>query len=274
MKHWKKILTMALLIASVQTGAVFAEEKPGMDVYMNVASSYFFRGAHVYSAATKEYDATKSTYKDDVAFPLAPSLQSGFTFYAPLKGLSFDVWSAFALTNRKAATVTNSGDTADHLSSVDEVDFTVAYEFDNKVGTWKIFLISYLLPNDSSTQFTEFGFSYTAPLPLSPTLYFANNVSGPGTGSAVPATYMSLNISHELKFAKTMSLTPGLTYGYTRAHGSTMELGKGYLQFDLGFSVAVGAASISLSPAVIYQLDSDAKPSTQAYVSLGVSYSL
>ncbi len=274
-KMMKKIMAMTLLWSVIQVGAVFAqettpaktEEKPGMDVYVNFASSYFFRGAHVHSAATKEYDKTKGEYKDDVAFPIAPAIQPGFTFYTPLKGLSFDVWSSFALTNRPSAEVKEDGDTADGLRSVDEVDFLVSYEFDNKVGTWNIFFLTYMLPNSTETQYTELGFSYTAPVILSPTLYVANDVH-------YASTYLSLAVSHDVELAKGMTLTPGLTYAFSRTHGKAMYPEKGYMQFDLGFSMDVAGASISLSPGFIYQLDSDAKPSSQAFVNLGVSYSL
>ncbi len=246
---------MTLLAVVALSGVAQAADakKPGVTFYGTFASSYFFRGNNMFSAATKD-DAGK-----DEAFPVAPVFQPGFTVATPLEGFVFDVWSSFSLTER-------DGDY--NLKSLDEVDLTAKYSFENKIGSFSVFMITYMLPNTTGAQYTEMGFSYTAPVILSPTLLVANDVH-------YGLSYMAFSLSHALKFGKDMAITPALLYGVARTHGSPMEWSdNAYIQFDLPFSMSMGSMSYNIRASLIYKLNSDADPSTQFYLTAGVSYAL
>lgn len=289
----KKLSTIALVallwlstvsLAFSQEATTPETKKPGVDFYLNITSSYFFRGTHVFAPATREWTGDvdengDAVYDKDVAFPFAPALQPGVTFATPIDGLSFDIWTSWALTARDAAEVKSKGDTADNLKSLDEVDFLVSYEFENKIGSFNIFYLTYITPNASAIsvdngeistlgQYTELGFSYTAPLPLSPTLYVANDIN-------YGLTYMALSLSHELALGKDMALTPGITYGVFKTSGDGVDYGDdAYLQIDLPFSMSMGDMSYNLGASMVYFLNSDADPSTQFFITAGVTYSL
>lgn len=232
-----------------------SSELPGLDIYTGVTSSYFFRGANLHSPATVDDEG------NDEAFPVAPALQSGITIYAPIEGLYFDIWTSFALTDRET-------DAA--LYQVDEIDYTVGYDFENKAGAFGIKFINYALPNVSGPEYTDLLLSYTAPVLLSPTFVIANDlVHG--------ATYLEFGISHELALSEELSFAPGVLYGYTFESGSPYYGSGGYVQLNLPLSFAATEdLGIDFTVFSIYNLDkqADTLPAVYAGVSLAATYSI
>lgn len=128
------------------------------------------------------------------------------------------------------------------LKRLDEVDLTLSYSFDTKLGTMSGGIVTYLLPNTTKgvvgkDQFTELFVGYTPKsTKLSITLY--GEVNGDGFEGAT-YTYLSYSISLLEREDLTLSFDPGL--GYQTQNGL-----QGIKNIDFPFKVTIGNLNISI----------------------------
>lgn len=106
----------------------------------SVTSSYFFRGANLHSAATKDDKG------NDEAFPMAPALQSGITVYAPIDGVFLDIWTSMALTERET----------EKYNGYFQLNLPLAYKVESVTVTFTAFGL-YLLNNQAETLPDVYG---------------------------------------------------------------------------------------------------------------------
>ena len=246
------------------------DAEPSVDLSLDVASTYIWRGEDIY---LNYFHAAGS---EQGVFNFAPSLMPSLTVYSPIEGLSFNVWAALSLVGRDTA----GGD----LHAADEIDYTVAYEFENSLGAWSAAFILYTYPTTVSgallDSYPELAFSYTAPVILSPTLSTAIAIGVAGGSTS----YHSFSIGHDFELGD-FSISPGLAIGYWHYYADTTA-NWGHVDVAVGFSYAVTENfSISLTPVGVLRYfpagSTDAVVGTTTYtrpmfisaVDLGVSYS-
>lgn len=147
MKATARRMTVALAAAWIAALALPAalpaqEPAPLMDYGVDVVSDYVFRGSDVY----RDVHIARET--GETPFNVAPAVQPSVTFYGP-GGLSFNFWGSFALTDREAESEPNpaTGDTFAGLSTLDEIDTTIAYAWDNRLGDFSAGIVNYALIN-------------------------------------------------------------------------------------------------------------------------------
>ncbi len=129
------------------------------------------------------------------------------------------------------------------LKRVDEVDLTLGYGFETKLGTMSGGIVTYLLPNTTKDvvgvdQFTELfvGYSPKAIPDLSITLY--GEFNGDGFGGAT-FTYISYGISLYESDSMEISLTPGIAY-------QTQNNLQGIKYISLPLDISMGSLSFSI----------------------------
>ncbi len=273
----KKFLTM-ILVAFIASTNVFAQETesgPSIDVAVDVASNYIWRGFDLYES---KYAADES---DPGAFLTVPSIMPSLTVYTPIEGLWLNVWGGFAATDREYG----SDGLGAGLADLDEVDYTVGYDFENAAGAWSMAYIIFSYPSVGGT-YEELLFSYTADVVLSPTIGTAVS-----TSSGTDTEYAFFGVSHSIE-AGSISIEPSVTFGYWHFNGAkNSNFSHIDIAVPIGYSVS-DSVSIGLTPlAVIRNLtdtsaipsevpsienpgDMATTPSAIFSVTLGVSYSM
>jgi len=200
----KKLKKIAMVITLFSGFTVFAQEgsevsKPSVDISLAISTNYIWRGYDLYVA---KFDAKS---KEHGALNIGPSFQPSLTFYTPVEGLSFNMWMAYALSARD--------DKDGALRALDEVDYTVSYEFENKVGSWSSAYVIYTYPTTVAgslvNNYSELVFGYGAALPLSPSLSTAVTTDNGGGSTA----YYSAGISHAIE-SGALSIEPSLSLNY------------------------------------------------------------
>ncbi|MDH5718365.1 MAG: hypothetical protein OEZ22_12120 [Spirochaetia bacterium] len=248
------------------------EEGPSVDIALDVATTYMWRGIDVYAG---KFEADE---KDDGAFNMAPSLMPSLTYSSPIEGLSFNIWMAYNATERD--------DEKGALRYADEVDFTAGYEFDNKAGSWSAAYIMYAYPTGGST-YSELVFGYTAPVMLSPSVSVA---AADALGGST--LYYSFGIGHGIE-SGAISIEPSVSYNlwYLTNEEDRADFADG-LKSHLDISIPVSYSisdkmSAGLSALISYRMygkDLDKtigvdgseidKQALKAAVSLSFAYSL
>ena len=117
---------MAVLLCATAGSA--SAESPLLDYNGDLVSTYVSRGVDFFTGVQQQ-DGAKH-----VAFNPAPAVQPSLTLYGP-DGLSFGLWGSFALTNR--------GPDEGALKELDEVDYTLAWDWSNRLGAFTVGLAHY-----------------------------------------------------------------------------------------------------------------------------------
>jgi hypothetical protein len=128
---------VALGVGMVTFGpAAFAEDAPPpiMSYEVDIVSDYVVRGADQFASGQAFHK------KDDGAVNVTPALQPSMTFFGP-SGLSLTVWGSFALVDR--ADDNKKGFTGH--GKLDEIDYTLQYDWSNKLGSFTAAIIQYTL---------------------------------------------------------------------------------------------------------------------------------
>jgi len=255
----KMIVFFAAMV--VGTGAMSADEKSPVDLELGIATDYLWRGYDVYAGKLLADGKTEGV------FNFAPSLMPSLTFYAPIEGLSFNLWMARSLVARDGA----SGG----LGAADEIDYTASYEFSSVIGDIGAAMIYYTYPTTMGgsllSGYFEAAFSYSIPVILSPSfgVAFSDGVGG-------DTAYYTIGLSHELG-NDTFSFEPGVTFGYWYFNGDVTG-NKMHLDISLPFGYSISESfGVSLSLTGSYRItdmyDGNAAPFVLAAY-LGASYSL
>ena len=142
------------------------EDNTVLELELALVSNYVFRGFDIHELIYARSD------KDPSAFNNAWSIQPSVTYYTPLKGLYFNIWMSYALHDRSLAgepllqgTGIDGGDIP-LLSQNDEIDYTIAYEGESKIGTVGFgFLIYTYVGLDGGSADPEIFFSWSPPGP-------------------------------------------------------------------------------------------------------------
>jgi hypothetical protein len=172
---------LALGLAGMARSAGAQETTKLMDYYVAVVSDYVFRGADVYRSVYAQREEEES------AFNVAPALQPNVSFYST-SGFWFNFWGSFALTEREEDEAKGfSG-----LATLDEVDTTLGYDWENRLGTFSVGIINYALIHPSvqgepGANIQEMFFKWGLPVmeDLGPTLSHYVDSSTANTYTAV-----------------------------------------------------------------------------------------
>lgn len=159
-----------------------AEGDPLLDYEVALVSNYVFRGVDVFVST---YDKEGEAHG---AFNVAPAVQPSLTFYGP-GGFSFGLWGSWALTDRDPEPEKGF----DGLKVWDEVDYTLAWDWENKLGAFSAGLINYAnVPANGSL--TEVYFSWGLPVldALGPTVAHYSVIDN--NPDLAAATYTSLSV--------------------------------------------------------------------------------
>jgi len=122
-------LAAALLMVAAP---VFAEDRPLLDYNIDVVSDYVTRGEDMY---VRRFDKGEEKHS---AVNAAPALQPSLTLYGP-GGLSLNLWGSFAIADR--ADDNKKGFLG--LGRDDELDYTLAYDWSNRLGGFTAGIIYY-----------------------------------------------------------------------------------------------------------------------------------
>ncbi len=130
------------------------------------------------------------------------------------------------------------------LRRFDEVDLTLGYEVESKLGTMSGGIVAYVLPNPAAgvtgaDQFTEFfvGFAPAA-LPGLGITYYAE-VNGDG---AEGTTYTYIDYGYDIDLGNDMSLGLGVGAGY-----QVQNQLQGWRNVDAGVSFGIGGFSVGFN---------------------------
>lgn len=168
MKTWIKTAlasVTALGVGVVMLGHVAkADDAPIASYGVDIVSDYVVRGVDQYDSAFAFHK------KDATSFNVSPSLQPTLTLFGP-SGLSLNLWGAFALTDR--ADDNKKGFTG--LSKLDELDYTLAYDWSNRMGgfTAAIIQYTYLYATGGSNVTPDYMIKWAMPFASSVSPYFA-----------------------------------------------------------------------------------------------------
>ncbi|MDH4225451.1 MAG: hypothetical protein OEW12_07375 [Deltaproteobacteria bacterium] len=210
------LLGAALLV--LVAGQARAEQTL-MNYKLDIASTYVFRGDDVHRSL---YTKTK---KDEEAFHVAPAAQPSLTFYGPT-GISFNLWGSFAIQDRELDKDTGYAGLSQH----DEVDYTMSYGWENKLGGFNTGVVAYTYPVTAAGYSQELFFGWKLPLieGVGPTITTYQDV-------VLATSYTSLAVSGGEDF------TWGLSVGLVKrgVHDVTASLGAA---LGGGFSISLNGS--------------------------------
>ena len=130
----KQSLGSLLMLGAVAvlTGTPASAQDKLMTYGVDIVSDYVSRGQDLY-LRTLTRDA-----KEHTSTHVEPAVQPSVTFFAP-NGLSLNLWGSFATGNRADDTVKDFTG----LGRDDEIDYTLAFDWSNKLGAFTAALIYY-----------------------------------------------------------------------------------------------------------------------------------
>lgn len=119
--------------------------KRSVSLGVNFSSTFYWRGE----------DRNVAMYNEERKLNFAPVLQPELTVFTPLRGLYFDLFGTFPLRGREER----------ELKKNDQLDFSVIYDFANRIGFWSV---SYALYANfyGGKNFGEIAFSYRLPFQI------------------------------------------------------------------------------------------------------------
>ncbi|HEX7928468.1 MAG TPA: hypothetical protein VF678_12815 [bacterium] len=162
----------ALLLGTMATTAK-AEDAPIMTYGVDIVSDYVVRGVDQYKGAFAFHE------KDDGPLNVSPAIQPSFTLFGG-NGISLNVWMSFAVSDRSP----DNDKGFAGLSKLDELDYTLAYDWSNKLGAFTAGIIAYTyIYDDKSGTVTQPEYFLKWAMPygksVSPYLaYYASPTSG------------------------------------------------------------------------------------------------
>lgn len=183
-RAWAVGLALAVLVAlGLPRGAMAAPGDPLLDYGVDLVTDYVSRGQDFF---TNAYDRRNKAHG---AFHLAPAVQPYFTLHGPA-GLSFGVWSSWALQDRKRDPATG----VPGLQKEDEIDYNLAWDWSNKLGAFSAGIYAYTFGPDESAS-NELFLRWSPPVleALSPT-FTRYVVPDAGGGVGGGSTYDLLEI--------------------------------------------------------------------------------
>jgi len=216
---FRALVVLAAALAAAPALVPAAPERPLLSWGVDLASSYVDRGADLFTGVYRFDEATGSYEKEHEPFNPSPAFQPSLTFYGP-GGLFFGLWGSFALTNRDPA----DGD----LAALDEVDYTLAWAWENRLGSFEAGLANYAaVPARGAASEVYLVWGLPLAAGLAPTLTHYSD-----TASA--ASYTSLAVGGGEAF------TWGLNVGYGQtAEDPTTGRSEGGIQ-DVTLSLGYG----------------------------------
>lgn len=125
-------LTAAVAALLVGTSAWAKPGDPLLNYGVDVVSNYSFRGIDVHQELFHKPDEKVEPFK------FLPAVQPSFTLVGP-GGLAVGVWSSAALTDRGEDEKTGYKG----LSQADEIDYTLTWAWENKLGSFSSGLVNY-----------------------------------------------------------------------------------------------------------------------------------
>jgi hypothetical protein len=135
MKTWIRSIpawAMALVMGTLLTAQVAKAQDNIMTYSLDIVSGYVIRGDDQYIRVYAKEE------KEHAAFLATPAFQPSFTFFGP-PGISLNLWGSFALTER--ADDVEKGFIG--LGRDDELDYTLNFDWSNKLGGFTASLIYY-----------------------------------------------------------------------------------------------------------------------------------
>jgi len=230
----------ALAVLGFPTLGKAAAGDPLLDYGADLVTDYVSRGADLF---VSKFDKDK---KDHGAVNVAPALQPYLTLHGP-GGIGIGVWGSFALVDRKDDAQTGfSG-----FSKLDEIDYTLSWDFKNKLGGFGAGLIAYQNPNSAAqTDYDEMYVKWAMPFmaALSPTLTHYVVIASPGP--VVPGSFYT-----SLAFSGGEAINWKLNIGHSDyLQDVTFGIGKGFGSFSAMLNVAYRP-----TPQIIGPYDSEGK---------------
>jgi hypothetical protein len=256
MSRWSslslRLVAAAALLAvlSLPRPARAAPGDPLLDYGVDLASNYVFRGIEVFAVQNP----------DMKSFKVLPAVQPYATFHGPA-GLSFGLWGSYATSNRKEATL-------GELRTLDEMDYTLAWDWSNKLGAFSTGLVAYTLTSSAATAgtFNEVYFKWSPKImeSLSPTIAHYVTVNDTDTLFQAP-TYTSLSVGG----GETLSWSASLG---AQTHGlQDLTIGIGYdmgpVKVSLNVAYRPNEATVIATPTGTYT-------KTIAWITLSTSSSV
>lgn len=132
----------ALMLGTMATTAK-AEDAPIMTYGVDIVSDYVSRGVDQFQKGFAFHE------KDDGPVNMSPALQPSFTLFGP-SGISLNIWGSFAITDRSPDNKKGFAG----LSKLDEIDYTLAFDWSNKLGGFTAAIIAYTYPYDDKINAT------------------------------------------------------------------------------------------------------------------------
>ncbi|MCH7478012.1 MAG: hypothetical protein IIA14_07920 [SAR324 cluster bacterium] len=215
---------------------VFAAETL-LEYGVDLVSNYVFRGDDLFVAKFAE------NQKPQGGFNTAPALQPSLTFPAP-GGFSLGLWGSFALTNRDRDDP-NTAVSEANLGSLDELDITLDYSWDNRLGSFSAGYVVYTLTNPrGGANLDEIYFRWGFPFmeALGPTLSHNAAASGIGQYTALVVGGGEI-LSWGVSIANGLRDIPGSTIGgpvgiVNGIQDITANVGYAFGDFSLSLTVA------------------------------------
>ena len=137
-------LGMKLMLAIPLLGALAAfpasdagAEETILNYNVDLVSDYVYRGSDVH----------RSVYigreEEETPFNVAPAVQPSVTFYST-SGIWVNFWASFALTDRDEKSSPNpaTGDTFGGLKTLDELDTSIGYDWENRLGSFSARIVN------------------------------------------------------------------------------------------------------------------------------------
>lgn len=230
-----RLLTMlpALLLAAlvfVAPRPAAAEDAPPMSYGVDVVTNYVFRGVDLFTAVPDKDG------KKHAAFQFTPAAQPSVTFNGP-GGMSLGLWGSFALTNRS--------ETDANLQSLDEIDYTLSWGWDNSLGAFSAGLVTYTtVAYNSQSAINELFFSISPKFLESLGGTLTHYVGTDATGGGYTYTQIGIGGGEDL----TWGLSAGESH---KLQDVTAKVGYGFGDFSVAANVSyrpnpelVGSAAV------------------------------
>ena len=193
MRRWSTLngcmlaLLAVLAVAGFPNSGHAAAGDPLLDYGADLVSDYVSRGVDLF---VSKYDKDK---KEHGVFNSAPAIQPYLTLHGP-SGLGFGLWGSFALVDRKDDPQAGfSG-----LRKLDEIDYTLFWDWKNKLGGFSAGLAAYTNPNlGAQFAYDEMYLRWAAPFmaAVSPTITHYVVVASPASIPVPGSSYTVLAFS-------------------------------------------------------------------------------
>ncbi len=241
-KKFYQGLTLLLLLL-LPFGLAAQEDEASVDLNFNVVSGYVFRGDDL----TGVPFAAQEEMLPESASISTPTFQPDITFNTPLTGLYFNIWLSWALTGRDDVDLDKDGEAEENgLKRFDEVDYTIGYESESRVGTVGFGIVSYIYSGTANKDATlnEIFFTYSPPGPvwLSNLGFAAYSTMNGGAGDETDYYQLAYGFDIELTYDLSLYLEANAAYQVEQSKDGLHDYGFVVAADFAGFSLALNAA--------------------------------